>query len=90
MVMSKSQIRAARTCRGTTENHVIVRTAFQAAARATSFMVQVANHREVQTALRQLFPSRFNRSNIHQYAFNCTVVYNPWAFENVSISRLQF
>ncbi|EFX72381.1 hypothetical protein DAPPUDRAFT_110864 [Daphnia pulex] len=83
MVMSKSQIRAARTCRGTTENHVIVRTACQAAARATSFMVQVANHREVQTALRQLFPSRFNRSNIHQYAFNCTVVYNPWAFENV-------
>ncbi|EFX65862.1 hypothetical protein DAPPUDRAFT_116909 [Daphnia pulex] len=41
MVMSKTQIRAARTCRGHTELHVIVRTAFLAAARATSFMAQV-------------------------------------------------
>jgi hypothetical protein len=89
MVMSKIQIRAARTCRGNSELHVIVRTASMAAAIATSFMAQVTNHREIQTALHRLYLQRFNSANIHEYAFNCTVVHNPWLIENVSISRLK-
>lgn len=64
-------------------------TAFIVAGQANNFRVQVRCHREVQTALHRLYPHLFDKSNIHEYAFNCTVIQNPWAFENLSIGRLQ-
>lgn len=58
--------------------------------KAINFSEQVACHHEMQAGLRRLFPSRFNRRNMHEFCLNCTIVYNAWVLNNPFLPLLPF
>lgn len=89
MVLSKFEIRKARSMVGDSRQAVRVRVAFAASSTAENFVTKIACHREVQSGLHKIFQNTYNKSMSIAYIFNCIVVHNIWAFNGVRIDIIK-
>jgi hypothetical protein len=85
MVLSKFEIRKARSMVGESRQTVRVRVAFSTSLTADNFVFKIACHREVQAVLHILFLVAYNKSLSREYIVNCIVIHNAWAFDGVCI-----